>query len=191
MRTLPTREALVAAYWRKLASSIETAYKGRGRVFSKTRGRRFANTSTPLTWQRRGQRNPCHASSALTNRHVDCSVSSEAAVHLYGDGHSDRAHGHCHDHAHGYRHFSQDRHPRGERDLELSRRRARGNGETLRHGDRACHDHDRKNRERDLHLSDLPLELQEYMKDYIQQFIPRNRVVHHWFDVYDLEEERI
>jgi len=25
----------------------------------------------------------------------------------------------------------------------------------------------------------------------VQQFIPRNRVVHHWFDVYDLEEERI
>ena len=43
----------------------------------------------------------------------------------------------------------------------------------------------------DLHLSDLPLKLQEYMEDYIQQFIPRNRVVHHWFDVYDLEEERI
>jgi hypothetical protein len=34
MRTLPTREALVAAYWRKLASSIETAYKARGRVFA-------------------------------------------------------------------------------------------------------------------------------------------------------------
>lgn len=47
------------------------------------------------------------------------------------------------------------------------------------------------NGERDLHLSDLPLELQEYMEDYIQQFIPRNRVVYHWFDVYDLEEERI
>jgi len=47
------------------------------------------------------------------------------------------------------------------------------------------------NKERDLHLSDLPLELQEYMEDYIQQFIPRNRIVHHWFDVYDLEEERI
>jgi len=29
------------------------------------------------------------------------------------------------------------------------------------------------------------------MEDYIQTFIPRNRVVHHWFDVYDLEEERI
>jgi Domain of unknown function (DUF5069) len=47
------------------------------------------------------------------------------------------------------------------------------------------------NQERDLHLSDLPLELQEYMEDYIQQFIPRNRVVYHWFDVYDLEEQRL
>jgi hypothetical protein len=29
------------------------------------------------------------------------------------------------------------------------------------------------------------------MEDYIAQFVPRNRVVHHWFDVYDLEEERL
>ena len=35
MRTLPTREALVAAYWRKLASCIEAAYKGRARVVSR------------------------------------------------------------------------------------------------------------------------------------------------------------
>ena len=47
------------------------------------------------------------------------------------------------------------------------------------------------NSERDLHLSDLPLEVQEFMEDYIQQFVPRNRVVHHWYDVYDLEEERL
>jgi hypothetical protein len=47
------------------------------------------------------------------------------------------------------------------------------------------------NKERDLRLSDLPLEIQEYMEDYIAKFIPRNRVVYHWFDVYDLEEERI
>src|SRR6266487_1270497 len=46
------------------------------------------------------------------------------------------------------------------------------------------------NKERDLRLSELPLELQEYMEDYIHQFIPRNRVVYHWFDIYDLEEER-
>ena len=47
------------------------------------------------------------------------------------------------------------------------------------------------NRERDLHLSDLPLELQEFMEDYITKFIPRNSVVYRWFDVYDLEEERL
>ncbi len=40
MRTLPTREALIAAYWRKLASSIEAAYKGRGRVLAQTGRRR-------------------------------------------------------------------------------------------------------------------------------------------------------
>ena len=47
------------------------------------------------------------------------------------------------------------------------------------------------NKQRDMHLSDLSPELQEYMEDYIAQFIPRNRVVYHWFDVYDLEEERL
>jgi hypothetical protein len=47
------------------------------------------------------------------------------------------------------------------------------------------------NQQRDLRLSDLPPETQEYMEDYIQKFLPRNRVVYHWFDVYDLEEERI
>jgi hypothetical protein len=47
------------------------------------------------------------------------------------------------------------------------------------------------NNQRDRRLSDLSLELQEYMEDYIAQFIPRNRVVYHWFDVYDLEEERL
>ena len=47
------------------------------------------------------------------------------------------------------------------------------------------------NKERDLRLSDLPHELQEFMENYIQQYVPRNRVVYHWFDVYDLEEQRI
>ena len=47
------------------------------------------------------------------------------------------------------------------------------------------------NKERDLRLSDLPASTQEYMEDYIAKFIPRNRVVYHWFDVYDLEEERL
>ena len=47
------------------------------------------------------------------------------------------------------------------------------------------------NKERDLRLSDLPPETQEFMEDYIAKFVPRNRVVYHWFDVYDLEEERL
>ena len=47
------------------------------------------------------------------------------------------------------------------------------------------------NHERDLSLSDLPPELQEFMEDYIPQFVPRNRPVYRWFDVYDLEEGRI
>jgi hypothetical protein len=32
MRNLPTQEALVAAYWRKLANSIGAVYSGRGRL---------------------------------------------------------------------------------------------------------------------------------------------------------------
>jgi hypothetical protein len=47
------------------------------------------------------------------------------------------------------------------------------------------------NKERDLRLSDLPASTQEYMEEYIAKFVPRNRVVYHWFDVYDLEEERL
>jgi len=49
----------------------------------------------------------------------------------------------------------------------------------------------RNNKERDLRLSDPPPETQEYMEDYIAKFVPRNRVVYHWFDAYDLEEERL
>ena len=47
------------------------------------------------------------------------------------------------------------------------------------------------NQRRDQRLSELSAELQEYMEDYIAKFVPRNRVVYAWFDVYDLEEERI
>ena len=47
------------------------------------------------------------------------------------------------------------------------------------------------NRQRDAHLSDLSPEIQEHMEDYIVDSVPRNRVVYHWFDVYDLEEERL
>lgn len=47
------------------------------------------------------------------------------------------------------------------------------------------------NRQRDARLSDLPPKIQEYMEDYIPKYLPRHRVVYHWFDVYDLEEQRI
>lgn len=47
------------------------------------------------------------------------------------------------------------------------------------------------NQQRDTHLSDLPVETQVYMEEYIRQYIPPDRVVYHWFDVYDIEEERL
>lgn len=47
------------------------------------------------------------------------------------------------------------------------------------------------NKERDLRLSDLSPELQEYMEGYIASSVPRYRVVYRWFDVYDLEEQRL
>jgi len=40
-------------------------------------------------------------------------------------------------------------------------------------------------------LCDLPDGIQEYMEDYVPQFVPRNRPVYVFFDVYDLEEQRI
>ena len=36
----------------------------------------------------------------------------------------------------------------------------------------------------------MPDGIQEYMEDYVPKFVPRNRPVYVFFDVYDLEEER-
>lgn len=47
------------------------------------------------------------------------------------------------------------------------------------------------NRMRDTRISDLPDNLQEFLEGYIPQHIPQNRPVYRWFDVYDLEEQRI
>lgn len=44
---------------------------------------------------------------------------------------------------------------------------------------------------RDKRISDLNDGLQEYMEDYIPKYTPRNRPVYVFFDVYDLEEQRI
>jgi len=40
-------------------------------------------------------------------------------------------------------------------------------------------------------LCDMPIELQEFLEGYIPEFIPQNRPVYVWFDVYDLEEKRM
>ena len=44
---------------------------------------------------------------------------------------------------------------------------------------------------RDRRLSEMSDGIQEYMEGYIPKFIPKNRVVHHFFDIYDIEEHRI
>lgn len=47
------------------------------------------------------------------------------------------------------------------------------------------------NQQRDRRLSDVPVDLQVYMEDYIKQYVPRNKVVYTLFDIYDYEEERL
>lgn len=38
---------------------------------------------------------------------------------------------------------------------------------------------------------DMPIELQEFLEGYIPKYIPAKRIVNVWFDVYDIEEQRI
>ncbi|CAA6676890.1 MULTISPECIES: DUF5069 domain-containing protein [unclassified Lentimonas] len=40
-------------------------------------------------------------------------------------------------------------------------------------------------------ISEMPIELQVYLEGYIAEFIPSNKIVYNWFDVYDIEEQRI
>ena len=47
------------------------------------------------------------------------------------------------------------------------------------------------NQLREMKVSDLPEEAQEFLESYMEEFLPRNRPVYRWFDVYDLEERRI
>lgn len=47
------------------------------------------------------------------------------------------------------------------------------------------------NRLRNMRICDLPDEQQEFLEDYIPRYVPKNRPVYCWFDVYDLEEQRI
>lgn len=46
------------------------------------------------------------------------------------------------------------------------------------------------NRMRDMRLSDMSLQAQQYLEEYIPAFVPSHRPVYVWFDVYDLEEKR-
>lgn len=47
------------------------------------------------------------------------------------------------------------------------------------------------NKYRTLRLSEMPDELQEFLEDYIPKYLPSDRVVYSWFDVYDIEEKRL
>ncbi len=44
---------------------------------------------------------------------------------------------------------------------------------------------------RDKRLSEMPIELQEFLETYIPEFIAAGKVVRVWFDVYDIEEGRL
>jgi hypothetical protein len=44
---------------------------------------------------------------------------------------------------------------------------------------------------RDLRVSELPDQTQEFFEDYIPKFVPKNRPIYSWLDIFDLEEERI
>ncbi len=47
------------------------------------------------------------------------------------------------------------------------------------------------NKMRDTRISDLPVESQEYIETYAQEYLPEGRPIYVWFDMYDLEEGRI
>lgn len=40
-------------------------------------------------------------------------------------------------------------------------------------------------------INEMPIELQEFLESYIPENIPAGRVIYYWFDVYDIEEERL
>ncbi len=40
-------------------------------------------------------------------------------------------------------------------------------------------------------ISEMPIELQEFLEGYIPQYLPKDKIVYYWFDVYDIEEGRI
>lgn len=44
---------------------------------------------------------------------------------------------------------------------------------------------------RDTRLSDMSLQAQQYLEEYVPKFVPNHRPVYVSFDVYDLEEKRL
>jgi hypothetical protein len=40
-------------------------------------------------------------------------------------------------------------------------------------------------------ICDMDDGMQEYFEEYIPKFVPRNRPVYVWFDIYDIEEQRL
>lgn len=47
------------------------------------------------------------------------------------------------------------------------------------------------NKMRDMRISEMDNEAQEYLESYIPEYVPNHRPVYVWFDVYDLEEGRL
>ncbi len=47
------------------------------------------------------------------------------------------------------------------------------------------------NKMRDMRISEMDDDGQEYLESYIPQYVPNHRPVYVWFDVYDLEEGRL
>ncbi len=47
------------------------------------------------------------------------------------------------------------------------------------------------NQMRGARLSEMPDGVQEFMEGYVPQFVPKNRPVYAFFDIYDIEEGRI
>lgn len=48
------------------------------------------------------------------------------------------------------------------------------------------------NKMRDMRISEMPDHAQEFLEDYIQENLPpQHRPVYVWFDVFDIEEERL
>lgn len=44
---------------------------------------------------------------------------------------------------------------------------------------------------RDKRISEMTIELQEFLEGYTPEFLSADKIVSYWFDVYDIEEQRI